>query len=47
MVAVATKFNLKQFDKIMNNIVDYSVGFLDGTEKGKNQFLKNESNVFS
>lgn len=41
MVAVATKFNLKQFDKIMNNIVDYSVGFLDGTEKGKNQFLKN------
>ena len=41
MVAVSTKFNLKQFDKIMNNIVEYSYGFLDGTKKGKDQFLKN------
>lgn len=41
MVAVSTKFNLKQFDKIMNNIVDYSYGFLDGTKKGKDEFLKN------
>lgn len=41
MVAVSTQFNLKQFDKIMNNIVEYSYGFLDGTKKGKDQFLKN------
>jgi hypothetical protein len=35
-----TKFNSKQFKKDMNNIVDYSIGFLDGVQKGKNVFLK-------
>jgi len=30
-----------QFQKEMNNIVNYSVGFLDGVKKGKTIFLKN------
>ena len=33
--------NLKQFESQMNNIVKYSVGFLDGIERGKTVFLKN------
>ena len=33
-------FNSNQFKKDMNNIVNYSVGFLDGIEKGKTVFLK-------
>jgi hypothetical protein len=35
-----TKFNTSQFKKEMNNIVDYSIGFLQGVEKGKTIFLK-------
>lgn len=35
-----TIFNSKQFKKDMKNIVDYSVGFLDGVQKGKTVFLK-------
>lgn len=35
-----TKFNTKQFKKEMSNIVDYSIGFLDGVQKGKTVFLK-------
>ena len=35
-----TKFNTSQFKKEMNNIVDYSIGFLQGIEKGKTVFLK-------
>jgi len=35
-----TTFNSKQFKKDMNNIVDYSIGFLDGVQKGKTVFLK-------
>jgi len=35
-----TKFNTSQFKKEMNNIVDYSIGFLQGIEKGKTIFLK-------
>lgn len=33
-------FNSNQFKKEMNNIVDYSIGFLDGIQRGKTIFLK-------
>jgi hypothetical protein len=33
--------NTKSFTKQMNNIVNYSFGFLDGVEKGKSVFLNN------
>jgi hypothetical protein len=33
-------FNSSQFKKEMNNIVEYSVGFLEGIQKGKTLFLK-------
>jgi hypothetical protein len=33
-------FNSNKFKKEMNNIVDYSVGFLEGVQKGKTVFLK-------
>lgn len=33
-------FNSNQFKKEMNNIVEYSVGFLEGIQKGKTLFLK-------
>lgn len=33
--------NTNNFDKQMNNIVQYAFGFLDGAKKGKTQFLKN------
>lgn len=33
-------FSSSQFKKDMSNIVDYSVGFLDGIHKGKRVFLK-------
>jgi hypothetical protein len=33
-------FNSNQFKKEMNNIVNYSVGFLEGIQKGKTVFLK-------
>ena len=36
-----TKFNSNQFKKDMNNIVNYSIGFLEGIQKGKTIFLKN------
>lgn len=29
----------KEFTKMMNNIVDYSIGFLEGAERGKEKFL--------
>jgi len=32
--------NTKSFQKEMNNIVQYSMGFLDGVEKGKTEFLR-------
>jgi hypothetical protein len=35
-----TVFNSMQFKKDMNNIVDYSVGFLEGIHRGKTVFLK-------
>ena len=33
--------NTKSFEKQMNNIVNYSFGFLDGAQKGKSVFLNN------
>lgn len=33
--------NTKMFDKQMKNIIDYSIGFLDGVKSGKTQFLDN------
>jgi len=33
--------NTKSFAKQMNNILDYSFGFLDGAQKGKTVFLNN------
>lgn len=35
-----TTFNSNQFKKDMNNIINYSIGFLDGVQKGKKIFLK-------
>lgn len=35
-----TKFNSNQFKKEMNNIVNYSIGFLEGAQRGKTIFLK-------
>ena len=31
----------KQFKKEMNNIMDYSIGFLEGVKGGKTAFLNN------
>lgn len=36
-----TKFDSKQFMKDMNNIVEYSIGFLDGIHGGKKIFFEN------
>lgn len=33
------KFDTRRFAKTMNNIVEYSYGFLDGTQQGKKVFL--------
>jgi hypothetical protein len=38
---IKATFNTKQFRKDMNNIIDYSVGFLDGVQQGKKKFLEN------
>jgi hypothetical protein len=35
-----TTFNSNQFKKEMNNIVNYSIGFLEGVQRGKTIFLK-------
>lgn len=37
---IRTKFNTKMFQRDMNKIVDYSIGFVDGIQKGKAVFLK-------
>ena len=34
-------FNSNKFFSEMNNLVEYSIGFLDGVEKGKDKFLEN------
>lgn len=33
--------NTKKFEREMSNIVNYSIGFLDGVDQGKKLFLKN------
>lgn len=33
--------NTVKFEKLLNNIVDYSIGFLDGVQLGKKEFLNN------
>lgn len=38
---IATSFYDKKFGKELDNIVQYSMGFLDGVLLGKNQMLKN------
>ena len=35
------RVNTLSFEKQMKNIVDYSMGFIDGAQKGKNLFLQN------
>ncbi len=37
---IAIKFDNKAFKKEMKNIIDYSVGFTEGIQKGKTEFLK-------
>jgi hypothetical protein len=37
------QFDTKRFNQEMSNLVNYSLGFLDGIEKGKKLFLKNLS----
>lgn len=34
-------FDSKQFDRDMKGLIDYSVGFLDGIQRGKNIFISN------
>lgn len=36
--------NTKSLEKIIGNAIDYSIGFLDGAQKGKSIFLKNLGN---
>ena len=36
---ISVKLNQTKFISDMNNIVQYSLGFLDGIKKGKNVFL--------
>ncbi len=36
--------NTKRFSKTMNNIMDYSIGFLDGVQQGKKTFLSKLGN---
>lgn len=38
---IKLKFDSKMFKKEMNNIMDYSIGFVDGFVNGKQQFLNN------
>lgn len=38
---ISLTINSRNFQKTMNNIVQYSYGFLDGAQKGKKIFLKN------
>lgn len=38
---IAVKFDDKALMKSLNNVIDYSIGFLDGIQKGKKVFLDN------
>ena len=37
---ITTRFNTRNFNRDMSNIVKYSEGFLQGIERGKTEFLK-------
>jgi hypothetical protein len=37
---IAVRFDNKTFKKEMKNIIDYSIGFTEGIQKGKTEFLK-------
>ena len=41
------KFDNRQFKKDMNNLINYSLGFLDGTQDGKSLFLVDLGNNVS
>ena len=36
---ITAKFDTRRFMKDMNNVIQYSVGFIEGTQKGKKAFL--------
>lgn len=38
---IAVKFDTRAFMKEMDNLIDYSYGFLDGVQRGKRAFLNN------
>lgn len=38
---IAVRFDSRQFMKDMNNIIEYSTGFVDGIQLGKKEFLNN------
>lgn len=38
---ISAQFDDKQFYKDMNNIIEYSLGFVEGVRNGKNAFLRN------
>lgn len=38
---IGVKLNYNNFNNLMNNVVDYSIGFLEGVNQGKQLFLKN------
>lgn len=40
----SVQFDSKQFMRDINNAIEYSVGFMDGVEIGRNVFLKNFGN---
>lgn len=41
---ISTRIDSKQFGKDMQNIIDYSLGYLDGVKKGKTKLLENLGN---
>jgi hypothetical protein len=36
---IKVEFNSSKFMSEMTNVVNYSIGFLDGVQSGRNQFL--------
>jgi hypothetical protein len=37
---IKLKFDTRQFDKEINNLMEYSIGFLEGAKRGKVELLK-------
>jgi hypothetical protein len=40
-MSIAISWDNKQFNKEMNNLIEYSIGFVEGVESGKAAFLNN------